>query len=61
MSLIAVIVVLYLVGEFLEGVDLFFGRIASFMNSDIGMVLTIAVVVWLTYRWYKARHIGEND
>ena len=61
MSLIAVIVVLYLVGEFLEGMDLFIGRFASFMNSGTGMALTIAVVAWLTYRWYKARHIGEKE
>ena len=61
MSLIAVLVVLYLVGEFLDGLDLFFGRMASFMNSDTGLVLTIVVVAWLTYRWYKARHIRERE
>ena len=30
--------------------------IAPVMHSSAGILITIAVTAWLTYRWYRARH-----
>ena len=60
MSLIAAIFVLYLLGRTIETVNVFTARFASFMNSGTGMAVTAAVVAYLTFRWYRARHTGDN-
>ena len=60
MALIAFIVVLYALGTFLEGIDILFTAIHAVMTSYSGTVITLIVVAFMTYRWYRARHWREE-
>ena len=35
-------------------------ELAPFLNSDAGMLITIAVTALITYRWYRNRHSVER-
>jgi len=60
MAFIAIVVILYVVSKVFDALEVFSVQISSFVNSDIGTVVVIALVAYLTYRWYKARHIDEE-
>ena len=55
MAFIAIVVILYVVSKVIDALEVFSVRISSFVNSDIGTVVIVALVAYLTYRWYKAR------
>ena len=58
MALIAFIVVLYGIASLCEGMGILFAAIRAVMSSYPGTLITIAVTAYLTYRWYRARHIA---
>lgn len=58
MALIAFIVVLYGIASLCEGMEILFSAIRAVMSSYPGTLITIAVTAYLTYRWYRARHIA---
>ena len=60
MAFIAIVVILYVVSKVFDALEVFDVQISSFVNSDIGAVVVIALVAYLTYRWYKARHAGKE-
>jgi len=61
MAFIAIVVILYLVSKVFDALEVFSVQISSFVNSDVGMIVVIALVAFLTYRWYKARHTAEKE
>jgi len=49
------------VSKVFDALEVFSVQISSFVNSDVGMIVVIALVAFLTYRWYKARHTAEKE
>jgi hypothetical protein len=60
MAFIAIVLVLYALSKIFDALEVFSVQISSFVNSDIGTVAIVALVAFLTYRWYKARHAGKE-
>ena len=60
MALIAIVVVLYVMSKIFDALEVFSVRLSSFVNTDIGTVVIVALVAYLTYRWYKARHANKE-
>ena len=60
MAFIAIVVILYVVSKVFDALEVFSVRISSFVNSDIGTVVIVALVAFLTYRWYKARQANKE-
>ena len=60
MAFIAIVVILYVVSKVFDALEVVTVHISSFVNSDIGMVVVIGLVAFLTYRWYKARHADKE-
>ncbi len=56
MALIAFLIALYGIACFCEGMDIFFSAVHAVMSSYPGMLITVAAVAYLTYRWYRARY-----
>jgi len=57
MSLIVFLVALYGVASLCEGMEILFDAIHAVMSSYAGTFITVIVAAYLTYRWYRARHM----
>ena len=60
MAFIAIVVILYVVSKAFDALEVFSVRISSFVNSDIGTVVIVALVTFLTYCWYRARQANKE-
>ena len=61
MILIAFFVALYGLASLCEGLEILFDALHAVMTSYSGTVITVIVVAWMTYRWYRARHSVDTD
>ena len=41
-----------------QGMEILFDAIHAVMSSYPGMLITVVVTAYLTYRWYRARHVA---
>ena len=57
MALIAFFVALYGIASLCEGMVILFDAIRAVMSSYAGTMITAIVTAYLTYRWYRARHM----
>ena len=55
LSLILILSVIWVISEAVEGVQDIRAIVVPFAQSWYGTLITIAVVAWVTYRWYQAR------
>ncbi len=56
MGLIVICVLIYAVVSVSNVFDRISGIFAPFMESNAGILLTVAVSAFVAYRWYRARH-----
>ncbi len=59
--IIVLLIALYVLASLFESLDEITAVLAPVMNSGIGLVLTIAVTAYVTYRWYMNRHRAERS
>ena len=57
MTLIAFFVALYGIASLCEGMEILFDAFRAVMSSYPGTIITILAIAYLTYRWYRARHM----
>ena len=57
MTLIAFFVALYGIASLCEGMEILFDAFRAVMSSYPGSIITIIAIAYLTYRWYRARHM----
>ena len=54
--MLAFLIALYLFASMMEALEEISAVVAPVMHSGVGILLTIAVTAFVTYRWYRARH-----
>ena len=58
---IVLLIALYVLASVFEALDEIVAVLAPVMNSGIGMVVTVAVTAYVTYRWYMKRRRAERN
>ena len=61
LGLILFLGVIWVISEAVEGIQDIRAIIVPFAQSWYGILITIAVVAWVTYRWYQAKQRCGND
>ena len=54
------LIALYGIASIFEVFEEITAELVPFLNSEAGMLITIAVTAYMSYRWYRNRHHVER-